>query len=1021
MKRYFLYLLTAILGMLNIQPASAQQTQDALYIFRNDGGFNGFFYNDINHISYSKVDTLGVEHDDYVVQEVYAMDSVFRIPISAIDSITFVTPETVYKEDVKATTESDLWSYVIGSDSVKTLLLSPSTPAGLIPSPGDKLVTTESRDYLPGGFYCKVLSISGGADGITVNCEQADLTELFDHYVCKVGVEGDMVDAATARAIHRAKNEQSGILELTVPVEIFHLEVPELGYDGSDFSGEGYVDFGVLGKLSARGFLNVGSIAGYIYCDATVRMEMRTWFDMKLTAKGSTDYKSEPFLQKTWWIPDSPFCIDFEAGAKAGIGGEVTAEAHKLVSYMAYANSQYNCDWKNDESQSMCTTMSKMLKNEFTYKVSGKATLTAGPYVELNMATPGILISKKTGKVGLSVEAGAKAEIEAELVSNETSLDFTTINGESTYAYDLLNRDGALKFGFYMAGNAEAQFGNWKYKESLFDWDLGSDFEGGLVPRFSDVAVNYNPNLKADIASAAVSRNTLMPNPIGFAVYDSQNKRVGNNLWFSSSYYNETPMRYSIKLKGLNHGQQYKLFPITKVFDYELLAKPFIEFTAQAESGQVTVTPDYLNFEFQGGTSTFTASTNVRYQDIETITKKSKNQNGNNSWYLCTMGSIADPTNIVFTVDAQRNDTGETRSDSIIVCVKTLEGEELRDTVTIVQYAENVILPVLEVSKTMVSLPAVVEEMTTVSIDTNCESLTFSKSGGSWLFYNYDKDNGILHIGAEENKSATTRSGVISIKATNTYGSVERTINVEQDASRVTYTGLFVDLSAMTTFYNKDTRQTESEGIISYFPRLYANHQPVYCTSQVTETGATLHASGSETATIYMGNEGSIGFDVDGNPVYSVLTIYTDGNWNINLTIQRNGEEDEDDVVSGTVSYTVTRESEHTYETTGKVWHRATVTDTYSFNIINVPFYDWNTPVPGGYYVCEGYKASSETMPNELASKYITGFRRTSVTKVDGNNEVKTIEYSLDETQGYSITIGVWDPARGSLKPYGQP
>ena len=68
MKRYFLYLLTAILGMLNIQPASAQQTQDALYIFRNDGGFNGFFYNDINHISYSKVDTLGVEHDDYVAR-----------------------------------------------------------------------------------------------------------------------------------------------------------------------------------------------------------------------------------------------------------------------------------------------------------------------------------------------------------------------------------------------------------------------------------------------------------------------------------------------------------------------------------------------------------------------------------------------------------------------------------------------------------------------------------------------------------------------------------------------------------------------------------------------------------------------------------------------------------------------------------------------------------------------------------------------------------------------------------------
>lgn len=1010
MKRYFLYLLTAVLGILNILPASAQQTQDALYIFRNDGGFNGFFYNDINHISYSKVDTLGVEHDDYVVQEVYAMDSVFRIPISAIDSITFVTPETVYKEDVKATTESDLWSYVIGSDSVKTLLLSPSTPAGLIPSPGDKLVTTESRDYLPGGFYCKVLSISNGADGITVNCEQADLTELFEHYVCKVGVEGDMVDAATAPAIHRAKNEQSGILELTVPVEIFHLEVPELGYDGSDFSGEGYVDFGVLGKLSARGFLNVGSIAGYIYCDATVRMEMRTWFDMKLTAKGSTDYKSEPFLQKTWWIPDSPFCIDFEAGAKAGIGGEVTAEAHKLVSYMAYANSQYNCDWKNDESQSMCTTMSKMLKNEFTYKVSGKATLTAGPYVELNMATPGILISKKTGKVGLSVEAGVKAEIEAELVSNETSLDFTTINGESTYAYDLLNRDGSLKFGFYMAGNAEAQFGNWKFKEPLFDWDLGSDFEGGLVPRFSDVAVNYNPNLKADIASAALSRNTLMPNPIGFAVYDSQNKRVGNNLWFSSSYYNETPMRYSIKLKGLNHGQQYKLFPITKVFDYELLAKPFIEFTAQAESGQVTVTPDYLNFEFQGGTSTFTASTNVRYQDIETITKKSKNQNGNNSWYLCTMGSIADPTNIVFTVDAQRNDTGETRSDSIIVCVKTLEGEELRDTVTIVQDAEKVILPVLEVSRTMVTMEAKDPTPAEVVVTSDADDLTFTKSGGSWLTYKYDKKTHILTLQATDNETQQIRSAVIKIKATNQYGSVEETINVEQDPSNFSYTGLFLQLKAKVT-----NESGSSSTINNVYPSLYNHNVPVYCVSSAVSTGATLIANGSEDYS--MESFYNMGWNTDGTMIRRKVETRIKNTWSIVLNIFRSSDNVEDGVVNGTVTCKTDQEDIHTTVATGEVWYTTTNSNSTSFNLTSVPFYSLRTPVPGqAGYSCEGYMADPEISNWGSIHQYVSGF---SIANTDTNGT--TTYSSLADSDDWSITIGVWDPERGDLKPYGQP
>ena len=38
----------------------ADTIQDALYIFRNDGGFNAFFFADIQRIEYSKIDTLGV-------------------------------------------------------------------------------------------------------------------------------------------------------------------------------------------------------------------------------------------------------------------------------------------------------------------------------------------------------------------------------------------------------------------------------------------------------------------------------------------------------------------------------------------------------------------------------------------------------------------------------------------------------------------------------------------------------------------------------------------------------------------------------------------------------------------------------------------------------------------------------------------------------------------------------------------------------------------------------------------------
>ena len=84
--------MAALLTMLSTAlPMSAQQKQDALYIFRNDGKFNAFYYADIERIAYSHIDTLGVAHDEIVVQEVYALDSIFRIPLSSIDSVAFIT------------------------------------------------------------------------------------------------------------------------------------------------------------------------------------------------------------------------------------------------------------------------------------------------------------------------------------------------------------------------------------------------------------------------------------------------------------------------------------------------------------------------------------------------------------------------------------------------------------------------------------------------------------------------------------------------------------------------------------------------------------------------------------------------------------------------------------------------------------------------------------------------------------------------------------------------------------------
>ena len=65
----------------------------AFYVYHNDGQFNALFFSEVDSIIYSKIDTFGIEQEDYVVQEIYTTDSLYRIPLSEIDSISFFSPD----------------------------------------------------------------------------------------------------------------------------------------------------------------------------------------------------------------------------------------------------------------------------------------------------------------------------------------------------------------------------------------------------------------------------------------------------------------------------------------------------------------------------------------------------------------------------------------------------------------------------------------------------------------------------------------------------------------------------------------------------------------------------------------------------------------------------------------------------------------------------------------------------------------------------------------------------------------
>lgn len=179
-----------LLAFLTLQSSlfvSQVQAQEAFYIYQNDGHFDGFFYDQVQKISYSKLDTLGVEHDDYVSQEIVTADSTFRIMLTAIDSVGFVQPEVKFNPRLREMDERGLSAYFDHLDEQSgavTLYFRGDMPASLIPAVGDVLAGLDETLYGHDGYFGKVGSVSTEAGFIVCQMNPIDdWGDLFEQFV----------------------------------------------------------------------------------------------------------------------------------------------------------------------------------------------------------------------------------------------------------------------------------------------------------------------------------------------------------------------------------------------------------------------------------------------------------------------------------------------------------------------------------------------------------------------------------------------------------------------------------------------------------------------------------------------------------------------------------------------------------------------------------------------------------------------------------------------------------------------
>src|SRR5574344_2517870 len=85
MKKYLFTIILALVSM-----ASGAQTGRAFYMYVHGGNIKAFTKSTVDSIAYSNVGVDGKTYGDIVTQLIYTKDSLYKTPLSEIDSVSFI-------------------------------------------------------------------------------------------------------------------------------------------------------------------------------------------------------------------------------------------------------------------------------------------------------------------------------------------------------------------------------------------------------------------------------------------------------------------------------------------------------------------------------------------------------------------------------------------------------------------------------------------------------------------------------------------------------------------------------------------------------------------------------------------------------------------------------------------------------------------------------------------------------------------------------------------------------------------
>lgn len=609
-----------ILYLTVVLTTTAQTIGEAFYVYRNDGQFNAFFRDEVDSIAYSHYDADSLFYDEIVMQLVYTADSLYRIPLAAIDSVGFVQPETKYKEDAVPLI-GNLFDYIISSDSL-SLTFALSTPSSLLPAIGDKLVATDLSDKLPIGFTGTVRQVEQTDNGYVVSCDSLALEEVVEQFYGVVEIVGQQSDGNVQHYLRRRVNsEQTHPFRLVIPpvnqyIDLTPIVKPKNVYDiNGKAVGNIAINPVITGKITrvVDNFLNISHYNIHAVTD------VNTVTTIELA--GEAINNDNPLNLSS---PKTNFCIEgtkigpygipiyYAFGPKFDISGEIALGTTVYADFTHTEDINY---YPLTAAIGAVNPVLYPLANQFN-TVRGTTKMT---HFGIDWAYIAGRISARVavcGRLGIGIAGkghnlgwvGGEAQTGFK-INAELGFDFEALSNaeKGTGFYDGVKDNAKVVVQPYWGLEGKISVLDDRYSFTFVGSDdysfWGKKWEWDLLPKFSDTKATIISSSSAEV-SANITNDCILPISVGFSLFDENGNRVGEPQWNDQKFRTRESftLPYQTTFNDLTINKEYKAYPTLRLFGFNVLASPSVTTTLADQDAEAycVLNDSTLTFYYDG-------------------------------------------------------------------------------------------------------------------------------------------------------------------------------------------------------------------------------------------------------------------------------------------------------------------------------------------------------------------------------------------------------------------------------------